>query len=162
MSFGGAFAKSQMAAGMTLPTGGTVFVSVCDADKPHVVAIGQQLAAMGFRLVATDGTYGVLDDAGVRATLVSKLAEGRPNIADLIANGQVDLLINTPTRRGPTTDEGRIRALATLHKLPLITTITAVRAAVAAVAALRAAAEADGDAGAAWTVHPLQEYFASH
>ena len=162
MSFGGAFAKSQMAAGMTLPTGGTVFVSVCDADKPHVVAIGQQLAAMGFRLVATDGTYGVLDDAGVRATLVSKLAEGRPNIADLIANGQVDLLINTPTRRGPTTDEGRIRALATLHKLPLITTITAARAAVAAVAALRAATEADGDASAAWTVHPLQEYFASH
>ncbi|MDP6634908.1 MAG: carbamoyl-phosphate synthase large subunit [Phycisphaerae bacterium] len=160
MSFGAAFAKSQMAAGMTLPMSGTIFISVCDADKPHVVAIGQQLMAMGFDLVATGGTHELLAGAGVPARRVSKLAEGRPNIVDLITNGEVQLLINTPTRRGPDTDEGKIRASATLHMIPLITTITAGKAAVAAITALLASAREDGgDPSLAWTVKPLQEYF---
>ncbi|MFW6132894.1 MAG: carbamoyl-phosphate synthase large subunit [Planctomycetota bacterium] len=159
MTFSLAFAKSQMAAGLHLPTGGTVFLSVRDADKPRVAPLGQRLAAMGFALVATDGTHKVLADAGVRCRRLAKLAEGRPNIADLMANGEVALLINTPTRRGPTTDEGRIRALATLRKVPLITTLTAARAAVDGIAALRAGlqgAEAPADA---WGVRPLQDYF---
>jgi carbamoyl-phosphate synthase large subunit len=160
MSFGAAFAKSQMAAGMTLPMSGTIFISVCDDDKPHVAMIGQQLAAMGFDIVATGGTYRVLDASGVPVKRLPKLAEGRPNIVDLITNGEVQLLINTPTRRGPTTDEGKIRASATLHMIPLITTITAGRAAVAAIAALQTAAQKDGgDPSLAWTVKPLQEYF---
>ncbi len=159
MSFGVAFAKGQLAAGMKLPTEGTVFLSVCDDDKPQIVGLGQQLAAMGFKLLATGGTHKLLSGAGVRVELVPKLAEGRPNIADRITNGEVDLLINTPTRRGPTTDEGKIRALATIHNIALITTMTAAHAAVTGIAALRAAAGPDEQAATAYTVRPLQEYF---
>jgi carbamoyl-phosphate synthase large subunit len=159
MSFGLAFAKSQMAATMGLPTEGTVFLSVCDADKPFIVPLGQRLAAMGMDVVATGGTHKVLTEAGVQVRLLPKLAEGRPNIADLITNDEVQLLINTPTRRGPTTDEGKIRALATLHQLPLITTMTAAKAAVDAIAALRAGASAGDAAGDSWSVRPLQDYF---
>ncbi len=158
MSFGLAFAKSQMAAGMSLPTSGRVFLSVCDADKPHVVPLGQQLAAMGFELMATSGTYRLLAGAGVRVQQISKLTEGRPNIADIITNREVDLLINTPTRRGPTTDEGKIRALATIRRVPLITTMTGAVAAAEAIAALRAGAN-KGETAGQWTVKPLQEYF---
>jgi len=159
MSFGIAFAKSQMAAGTVLPTTGTIFLSVNDADKHGVVGLGQQLAAMGFKLLATGGTHEVLTRAGVRATRLQKLNEGRPNIADCIVNGEVDLLLNTPTRRGPTTDEGKIRALATMNQIPLITTMTAAKAACAAIAALRAGADDETPAGQAWTVRPLQDYF---
>ncbi len=159
MTFGLAFAKSQMASLSNLPTEGTVFLSVCDADKPHVAELGQRLAAMGFDLVATGGTYEVLQAAGVRSKRIPKLAEGRPNIRDLITNRQVKMLINTPTRRGPSTDEGRIRALATLYQTPLITTMTAARAAAEAIAALRAGASDDVAANLAWGVKPLQEYF---
>jgi carbamoyl-phosphate synthase large subunit len=157
MSFGMAFGKSQMAAGMSLPTSGQVFLSVNDADKPHALPLGQRLAAMGFDLLATGGTYRMLRDAGVRARQLPKLAEGRPNIADLITNREVALLINTPTRRGPTTDEGKIRAAATLYKIPLITTLTAARAAIEAIAALRAGATAEQPDP--WSVRCLQEYF---
>jgi len=159
MSFGVAFAKSQMAAGMKLPTAGTVFLSVCDDDKPRIVGLAQQLAAMGFNLLATGGTHKLLRDAGVRVQFVPKLAEGRPNIADMITNDEVDLLINTPTRRGPTTDEGKIRALATIHNIGLVTTMTGAHAAVTGIMALRAAAEPGEQAATAYTVRPLQEYF---
>ncbi len=160
MSFGLAFAKSQMAAGMSLPTKGKIFLSVCDADKSHVVSLGQRLVAMGFELVATSGTYEILDKAGVCVTRIAKLAEGqRPNVVDLITNAELDLLINTPTRRGPTTDEGRIRATATIHNIPLITTMTAALAAEEAIAALRAGTDKDSQNGDSWTVRPLQEYF---
>jgi len=159
MSFAVAYAKSQMAAGTKLPTAGTVFLSVCDADKPQVVSLAQHLAGMGFKLLATRGTHELIAGAGVRVSLLPKLSEGRPNIADCITNGEVDLLVNTPTHRGPATDEGRIRALATLHKVPIITTMTAARAAADAIIALRAAAEDPAQAATAWTVRPLQEYF---
>jgi carbamoyl-phosphate synthase large subunit len=162
MSFGVAFAKSQMAAGMALPTEGTVFLSVCDGDKPDIVGVAQQLAAMGFKLVATNGTHKVLSGVGVRVQLVPKLAEGRPNIADMITNRQINLLINTPTRRGPATDEGKIRALATIHNIALVTTMTAAHAAVTGIAALRAAAEPGQQAVTAYTVRPIQEYFPNY
>jgi carbamoyl-phosphate synthase large subunit len=161
MSFALAFAKSQMAAGTKLPTSGTIFLSVCDEDKHDVVPIAQQLAAMGFDLLATSGTYQRIHQAGVRATRLSKLNEGRPNVGDIILNGEADMLINTPTRRGPATDEGRIRAMATLNRIPLITTMTAAKAAVAGIAALRAGASEDIPPDEAWTVRPLQEYFPS-
>ena len=160
MSFGQAFAKSQIATGLAIPVGGTVFVSVRDDDKPHVVALGQRLAAMGFHIVATAGTYQAMTDAGMHIRKISKLAEGRPNVADLIANGEIDLLINTPTRHGPDTDEGKIRALATLHQVPLITTMTAARAAADAVAALRAVGDGN-DPADAWSVRPLQDYLSA-
>jgi carbamoyl-phosphate synthase large subunit len=162
MSFGVAFAKSQLAAGMKLPTEGTVFLSVCDDDKPDVVGVAQQLAAMGFTLLATNGTHKVLSGAGVRVQSVPKLNEGRPNIADMITNRQINLLINTPTRRGPSTDEGKIRALATIHNVGLITTMTAAHAAVTGIAALRAAAEPGQQAATAYSVRPIQEYFPNY
>ena len=162
MSFPLAFAKSQIAAGSALPTEGTAFLSVCDADKPYIAEIGRSLADMGFKLVATSGTWRVLDSLGVKATVLPKLTEGRPNIADLITNRQVQLIINTPTSRGPTTDEGKIRAQATLHNIALITTITGAEASVKAIAALKAGAKDGLKAADAWGVRPLQEYFPNY
>ncbi len=159
MSFGLAFAKGQMAAGLPLPIEGTVFLSFRDADKAQMVPMAQQLAAMGFDIVATGGTHAALAASGVRARRLNKLAQGRPNIADLMTNGEVDLLLNTPTRKGPTTDEGKIRALAVAHNLPLITTMTGSQAVVQAIAALRAGKAADGDPNSAWDVRALQDYF---
>ncbi len=159
LSYPLAFAKSQMAAGISLPTCGTVFVSVADADKPAAVEIARHLAGLGLAVVATHGTHQALTGAAVEATRLCKLAEGRPNVADLITNGEVHLLINTPTRKGCTTDEGRIRALATGHNVPLITTITGARAAAGAIAALVAGQARRGDPHSAWTVRALQDYF---
>ncbi|MCE5277481.1 MAG: carbamoyl-phosphate synthase large subunit [Planctomycetaceae bacterium] len=159
MNFDMAFAKSQMAAGSPLPTAGTVFISVADDDKPHIVPVARRLAEMGFELIATDGTHRVLTEAGVTARLLPKLSQGRPNIGDLITNRQIVLLINTPTKRGPATEEGKIRALATRYQISLITTVTAARAAAGAIAALRANAREDRPAAQAYDVHPLQEYF---
>ncbi len=157
MSFAMAFAKSQVAAGLSLPLEGTVFVSVRDADKVKVVPLAQRLAAMGFDLVATSGTHRALTEAGMTVRELPKLSQGRPNIADLIANAEVDMLINTPTRHGPSTDEGKIRSLATLHRIPLITTLTAAFAAADAIAAMRAGKSPAGEQP--WCVRPLQDYF---
>jgi len=145
-----AFAKSQMAAGGALPSTGTVYISVRDADKALVVPIARKLADLGFKLVCTAGTLKVVTDAGIPATRIGKIKEGRPNIIDAIKNRQVQLMINTPTTKGPKTDEGQIRAAAVLHKITLITTITAAEAAAAAIAATQ-----KGD----WSVKPIQEYF---
>ncbi len=151
-----AYAKSQMAAGGSLPTTGTIYISVRDADKPAIVPIARKLATLGFNLIATGGTHKVLADAGVNATRIPKIKEGRPNIIDAIKNKQVKLLINTPTTKGPRTDEGTIRAAAVMHKIPIITTLTAAEAAADAIAALRADTSKDGG----WTVKPLQDYYA--
>ncbi|RPI58227.1 MAG: carbamoyl phosphate synthase large subunit, partial [Planctomycetaceae bacterium] len=159
MSFGLAFAKSQMAALSPLPTSGTIFISVCDADKAGIVPVAQRLAALGFTLQATGGTQTVIQAAGVTCGRTFKFGEGRPNVADLITNDEVDLLINTPTSRGPTTDEGKIRAMATVHNVPLITTLTGAEAATTALEALLAGTSDHDVAGHAWGVRPLQEYF---
>jgi carbamoyl-phosphate synthase large subunit len=148
-SFELAFAKSQIAAGGPLPTKGTAFISVRDADKDGVVPVARMLAEAGFTLIATGGTYDRLAREDVPATRLHKLAEGRPNIRDYIKNGQVQLIINTPTKKGPQTDEGKIRALATLHKVPIVTTLTGANAAARAIQTLQ-----KGD----WGVRPLQEY----
>ncbi len=149
-TFAMAYAKSQMAAGDSLPLSGTLYISVRNADKAAVVPIARKLADQGFKLVATGGTHKVLTDAGIAVERVNKISEGRPNIIDAIKNKQVQLLINTPTTKGPKTDEGKIRAAAVMHKIPIITTLTAARAAADAIVALRA-----GE----WTVKPLQEYY---
>ena len=155
-NFGLAFGKSQMAAGMTLPQEGTVFISVCKEDKARVGALGKRMADLGFSLIATDGSAREIKAAGAEVTQIPKLAEGRPNIHDYITNGEVQLLINTPTRRGPDTDEGKIRALATRHNIPLITTLTAAEAAVTALEAFQ---KETAEGQEQWTVRPLQEYF---
>ncbi|MBI5722743.1 MAG: carbamoyl-phosphate synthase large subunit [Planctomycetes bacterium] len=161
-SFGMAFAKSQMGTGGTLPSAGKIFISVCQADKPLVGELGRRLAAMGYELAATDGTQKMIAAAGARCATIPKLAEGRPNIADLIANNEIALIINTPTRRGPTTDEGKIRALATIRDVPIITTMTSAEAAVQAMESLHAAQQVKGDSDSAWSVKPLQEYFPNY
>jgi carbamoyl-phosphate synthase large subunit len=149
-NFALAFAKSQIAAGTVLPMKGTVFISVRDADKDAVVPVAKSLADQGFELIATAGTHAMLAKCDVPATRISKLAEGRPNIKDYIKNGKVQLIINTPTRKGPQTDEGKIRAMAVLNKVPIVTTITGATAAARAIAAMRQEE---------WGVKPLQEYF---
>jgi carbamoyl-phosphate synthase large subunit len=101
----------------------------------------------------------VIEKAGVPCRRISKLAEGRPNIRDMVTNGECKLIFNTPTARGPATDEGKIRALATIHNIPLVTTMTGAEAVTRAIEALRHNSEGKGSASDAWTVRPLQEYF---
>ena len=144
-----AFAKSQIAAGTTLPMSGSVFISVRNEDKESIIPIAKGFEELGFEIISTAGTYTKLNKAGVKAKRIPKLAEGRPNVADFIKNKQVQLLINTPTKKGPQTDEGRIRAMTVMHKTPLITTLTGASATLKAIAELK-----KGD----WGVRPLQEY----
>jgi len=144
-----AFAKSQIAAGTVLPTSGNVFVSVRNADKQAIVPVARMLADAGFNLMSTSGTYEALAKEGITATRIPKLSEGRPNIKDLIKNGKIQLIINTPTKKGPATDEGKIRAMSVLHKVPILTTITAANAAARAIVQLQKTG---------WDVRPLQEY----
>jgi carbamoyl-phosphate synthase large subunit len=151
--FAMAFAKSQLAAGLTLPTGGKVFISVRDSDKMHIAPIAARLASLGFELLATNGTAELLTAAGVPVSAILKISEGRPNILDFIKNREIKLIINTPTRKGPRTDEGKLRATAVIHNIPIVTTITGARAIARALAALAASKNA-------FSVKPLQDYFA--
>ncbi|HEV3204646.1 MAG TPA: carbamoyl-phosphate synthase large subunit [Gemmataceae bacterium] len=136
-SFAMAFAKSQMAAYNPLPLSGTVFVSVANRDKPEVIPIARGLAELGYRLISTRGTAEVLRTAGIKVEEIAKIQEGRPNLLDLMKNGQVALVINTPSGKGARTDEGIIRAAAVAHGVTCITTLSAAQAGVEACQALR-------------------------
>ena len=145
-----ALAKAHMSAGITLPTKGNVFLSVRDSDKPASVEIARTLVSMGFRVFTTQGTHELLRSYSIDTDLLRKISEGaRPNILDKIANGEIQLIINTPTRKGAHTDEGKIRATAVRGGVPMITTATGARAAVQAIAALRAGP---------WSVAAVQDY----
>ena len=150
MDFPMAFAKAQIAAGTVLPTKGTVFISVRSGDNKAIIPVARKLADCGFQIVATAGTLAALSESDIPATLIAKLDEGRPNIRDYIKNNQVQLIINTPTKKGPQTNEGKIRAMAVLSSVPMITTITGAHAAARAIEALQSHD---------WSVRPLQEYF---
>jgi carbamoyl-phosphate synthase large subunit len=145
-----AFAKAQLAASAPLPTSGSVFISVARSDKSAVVPLARELSAMGFRLLATAGTARELAAHGIAVETLPKIQEGRPNILDKMKNGEVQLVINTPSGRGSQTDEGRIRAAAVSHRVTCITTLSAAQAAVEACRALR---EAE------LSVCPLQDWF---
>ena len=145
-----AFGKAQMAAGTMLPDRGRVFLSVRRSDRDYAVDIGRRLAELGFEVLCTEGTAAYLAERGVETTRLKKISEGRPNAMDLIKNGELALIINTPTRKGSGTDEGKLRSIAVRFAVPMITTVTAARAAVDAIAALRADQ---------WGVRPLQSYF---
>jgi len=150
-SFAQAFAKAQIAAGVALPTGGTVLVSVNDHDKPLIVPIARELAAMGFRIISTLKTREALLAAGGQAELVHKAQDASgPYLIDLINEGKVDLLINTPIFWGSAAIEARIRSAAIMHNIPLVTTLAGAKAVVQAIKALR-----QGD----WTVKALQDYY---
>ncbi|MEX0374526.1 carbamoyl-phosphate synthase large subunit [Spiribacter pallidus] len=126
--FGEAYAKSQLAAGVDLPTGGRVFVSVRDADKPAVVAVARDLAQKGFELVVTRGTAAVLREAGVACEIINKVVEGRPHVVDAIKNGEIDLIINTTEGRQAISDSFSIRREALHHKVCYTTTMAGARA----------------------------------
>ena len=146
-----AFAKSQIAASAALPREGTVFISVNDHDKPDVIAVARGLVELGYRVLSTRGTAKALRSGGVAVQEISKLQEGRPNLIDYMKNGEVDLVINTPSGKGARTDEGKIRAAAVMNRVTCITTLAAAQAAVEACKALR-----QGEL----TVKPLQDWFA--
>jgi carbamoyl-phosphate synthase large subunit len=129
-SFGGAFAKAQVMADNTLPVKGVVFISVNDGDKPAAIGIARDLQRMGFGFVATRGTWASLEAAGIRANTVFKVNEGRPSVVDLMVNGGVQLVINTPLGRASQFDETAIRKAALPLRIPLITTMSGARAAV--------------------------------
>ena len=132
-----AFAKSQIAAGVHLPTDGNIFLSVTNRDKDVAIQLAQRLVDMGFGILATDGTGRRLADAGIEYQQVKKLPEGHPNLTDYMIDGKVSLVINTPMGKGARTDEGIIRAAAVQYGVPCITTIQAAEAAVMAMEALR-------------------------
>ena len=136
-TFAAAFAKSQMAASCRLPESGTVFVSVAARDRHAIVPIAARLASMGYDLMGTSGTSAALASHGIAVAPVRKIAEGRPNLLDHLANGRIALIVNTPSGKGARTDEGRIRASAVSHGVPCITTIAGAKAAVAAIERLR-------------------------
>jgi carbamoyl-phosphate synthase large subunit len=133
-----------------LPASGTIFISVADRDKVELVPIAHDLAALGYRLLSTRGTAKTLRDAGIKVEEIYKLQEGRPNLIDYMKNGQVALVINTPSGKGARTDEGKIRAAAVMHRVTCITTLAAAQAAARACRALR-----EGEL----KVRPLQDWF---
>jgi carbamoyl-phosphate synthase large subunit len=135
--FGMAFAKGQIAAGQKVPTSGTAFLSVNDHDKPGVVAIARRLARLGFELMATRGTAAELRAAGLAVEKVFKVNEGRPNIADHMLSGKIDLMINTPLGRESFYDEAALRRTALHVGVLSVTTLTGANATVAGIEALK-------------------------
>ncbi len=151
-----AFAKSQMAGGTRLPTDLSkgkptgIFVSVREQDRATIIEPVRTLQREGFTIYATDGTGGLLQKHGIAVTILQKIAAGaRPNVLDLMHNSQIAMIINTPTRTGWKTDEGRIRSTAVRLNIPMITTATAGVAAAKAIEAMR-----KGD----WTVTAMQDF----
>lgn len=127
-SYGEAFYKAQEAVQSRLPLEGTVLLSVNDKDKGEVVEVARSLWEDGFRLVATGGTYDLITSAGIEATKVKKLYEGRPNIADMITNGEIQLVLNSPRDKDDIHDDSYLRKATIKAKIPYMTTIAAARA----------------------------------
>jgi len=134
--FGLAYAKSQMAVGLSIPLRGRVFMSVMNKDKRAVVFIAKKLVDFGFEIVATKGTAKVLANNGIPVHSVFKVGEGRPDIVDRIKNGDIDLVINTPSGKKPKADEVAIRTQAVVQNIPCITTLSGASAAVNGIESL--------------------------
>lgn len=141
-----AYAKSQIAAGTALPRSGRIFISVADRNKPQIVDLARRLQQLGYELLATKGTGDHLEEHGVKVIRLKKIKEGHPNVLDYILNGDIQLIINTPSGKGARTDEGSIRASAIAHGVPCITTIPAAEAAVKAMEAMAQNAEFEVEA----------------
>ncbi|MEX2581904.1 MAG: carbamoyl-phosphate synthase large subunit [Gemmatimonadota bacterium] len=136
-SFGMAFAKAQLSAGMDLPLDGSIILTVNDRDKPTVVPIARRLHDMGFRLLASEGTARHLHSRGIPCDRVFKVNEGRPNMVDLMISGEVGMLINTPLGKQSQYDDRSMRRAAIVHGIPYMTTMSAASAAADAISALR-------------------------
>src|SRR5690349_11989989 len=136
-NFGRAFAKSQIGAGTKLPTGGTVFLSVKDADKDLIEAPARELVAMGFSLIATRGTARALEAKGLPVETINKVLEGRPHVVDALKNGEINLVFNTTDGAQALADSSSIRRAALTLKVPYYTTMAGAAAATQAIQALR-------------------------
>jgi carbamoyl-phosphate synthase large subunit len=132
-----AFGKAQAAAGVSLPLEGTVFITVTDTDKPAATQLAARFCDLGFRIVATRGTAQAISAMGVPVTRINKIGEGSPHVVDWIRNGEVDLVINTPTGSGARADGYEIRSAAVRSGIPCVTTMTGASAAVRAISAQR-------------------------
>ncbi|HEY8242174.1 MAG TPA: carbamoyl phosphate synthase large subunit, partial [Casimicrobiaceae bacterium] len=138
-TFGEAFVKSQLAAGVRLPDRGKIFVSVKNADKARAVETARMLHTLGFEIVATKGTAAALAEAGVPATAVNKVAEGRPHIVDMIVNDEIAMVCNTvEEKRSSIHDSQAIRRAALSGEVPTFTTVAGFRAAAIGMQGMRA------------------------
>ncbi len=146
-----AYAKSQMSAQPPLPTKGNVFISVKDGDKPAAIEVAREFAGLGFIIHATSGTAQLLAAAGVPVKTLLKIQEGRPNVLDLIKNGEIHFILNTPSGQQPRRDEVVIRSAAVAARVATMTTLRGARASVAAIRAIQQAG---------YGVKSLQEYHA--
>jgi carbamoyl-phosphate synthase large subunit len=151
-SYGMAFYKSQEATGSLLPLAGTLLLTVAEHDRPAAVEAARRFTDLGFSIIATQGTTDYLAKHGVAAQPVLKLHEGRPNVADAIMNGKVQLVVNTPSGKASIHDDSYIRKAAIKHKIPYITTIAAAMAAAEGIAARKQGKE---------SIKSLQEYHAA-
>ncbi|GAB4179044.1 MAG: carbamoyl-phosphate synthase large subunit [Terrimicrobiaceae bacterium] len=144
-----AYAKSQMSAQPPLPLSGNVFISVKDADKQACISIARDFISLGFHIYATEGTARVLEAADLQVSTLLKLKQGRPNVLDLIKNGEMAFIINTPSGQQPRKDETIIRSAAVAARVPTMTTLRGARASASAIRAIRQTG---------FTVRCLQEY----
>ena len=136
--YGEAFFKSQEAVQSKLPLEGTVLISVNRKDKDEVVEVAKSFEASGFNILATSGTYDIITAAGVKATVVKKLHEGRPNMLDMITNGDIDLIINSPVGKDSKHDDSYLRKAAIKGRIPYMTTIAAAKATAEGIAYVKA------------------------
>jgi carbamoyl-phosphate synthase large subunit len=136
-TFGEAFDKAQQGAGMIIPTGGEVFLSVRKRDRVAILAIGEYFATAGFRVFATKGTARALDEHGVKVQVINKVKQGRPHIVDRIKNGRVSLIVNTTEGKQSLKDSYTIRREALMHKVTYYTTVAGASAACEAHKVMR-------------------------
>ena len=135
--YGEAFFKAQEATQTKLPLEGTVLISVNDKDKPEVVEVAREFAETGFKIIASRHTCELLKEAGIEAEMVNKLQEGRPNMLDLITNGKIDLIVNTPIGKDRIWDDSYLRKTAIKKKVPYMTTIAAAKATVSGIKSMK-------------------------
>ncbi len=135
--FGVAYMKAQIAAGQKIPMEGKVFISVNDRDKRKIVDIAKRFDVLGYKIVSTSGTGEILRKSGLEIEEVAKLGEGRPDVLDLVKNGEVKLLINTPGDKRTKVDETKIRSGAIMRLVPIVTTLSGARATVNGLEAVK-------------------------
>ena len=147
--FGIAYAKSQMASQPALPMSGNLFLSVKDSDKTAALEMAPEFIKLGFTIYATSGTAAAMKNLGIPVKTLFKISEGRPNVLDMIKNGEIQFVINTPSGKSPKQDEVKIRSAAVAARLAIMTTLSAARASILAIRSLQTKT---------WNVKPLQEY----
>ncbi len=149
-SFGIAFAKTQISTNQVFPTSGSVFISVNNEDKDAIIDIAKKLSQLGFNIISTRGTGDTLEEKGIKCHKVLKIREGRPNVLDMIKNGEIDLIINTPEGRIARSDGYYLRTAAVRHNVPSITTISGASAVVQGIQEIKYNSKVK--------VKPIQEY----